>query len=47
MMAVGEIQESGGKCVIRAMKIQDLSKDTVAQKLWHLEIMDLDKHVYS
>lgn len=40
-MVIGELQDISAMSVIKAMKVQDLSGDAVAKKLWPLEIQDL------
>ena len=44
-MVVGELKESGSDPVIKANKIQDLSKDSIAREMWPIEVKDL--HLYS
>ena len=43
-MVVGELLHNTSPVRIKAIKVQDLSKDTVAQELLHAEIKDLHQY---
>ena len=43
-MVVGELQSSGQGPTIRAMKIQDLTGDTLSRAMWNTEVKDMYRY---
>ncbi len=47
LLVIGEVVQEAVDPYIRAIKIQDLTSDPMAHRMWKHEVLDLQAHVWT